>query len=94
MELFYYLMVREDVKYETWRFIDINVITDFWSGTPHHVEGEEIDHPNVVGRYSEGWTKLPMPKDITKDEQLDWYIQSNKEDLHFIFTFYFDLISF
>ena len=69
MELHYYLHTfEEDNTHKTWSFIMVD----------HLIQGQ------LVGTSENGWTKLPMPKNLTKEEELDWYITSNREDLHFV----------
>ena len=43
-----------------------------------------VHHGDLIGSSQEGWTKQLKPKCLTKKEELEWFILSNKEDLHFI----------
>jgi hypothetical protein len=94
MELQYYKHKREDQEYKTWYYASGNVYHNP-RYTGHHrldngesplvlVVGDCSDHPSALAEADYGWTKIPMPKGLTKEEELDWMMTSNKEDMHFI----------
>ena len=94
MELHYYTHEREDTKHQTWFYDEGKIVLNRWycpkigEHSPYFkVQSEnhdEIEYQGEVGGYNDGWTKLPMPKNLTKEGELEWMMISNKEDLHFI----------
>lgn len=69
MDLHYYKYTfEEDNTHKTWYY---GIVDYFVRGS-------------IVGSSENGWTKRKMPDNLNDDEQLDWYIISNREDIHFV----------
>jgi hypothetical protein len=87
IELHYY-HTQEDTEYTTWIYDKGNVYINPWhmgkGAKLIYVKEEEENYQGIVGGYDNGWVKQTMPNNLTKAGQLEWYIISNKEDLHFI----------
>ncbi len=95
MELHYYVQQKEDTQYQTWFFDEGKVVINRWycprlgDSTPYFKVPsdkslDETEYEGEVGGYCDGWIKLSMPKNLTKEGELEWMMISNKEDLHFI----------
>ncbi len=94
MELHYYIKEKESTKYQTWFFDEGKIVINRWycpkigdNRKYFKVQSEnhdELEYQGEVGGYCDGWTKLKMPTNLTKQQQLEWMIISNKEDLYFI----------
>jgi hypothetical protein len=95
MELFYYLLTKEEgTEYKTWFYDEGNVYLNPWYCPPigeteklFYIREKENEpqYQGAVGGYTKGWTKAPKPKfKAGSQEEIDYYITSNKEDMHFI----------
>ena len=70
MELHYYKYIEEEgYTHETWKYMTA-VIRDCVG--------------NYIADYEKGWVKQRMPSNLSKREEVEWRIKSNREDLHFI----------
>ena len=86
IELTYYRHKQEDKEYKTWFYDKGNVYhnTSIFGPDVIYVKEKEVNYQDVLGGYDNGWTKMGMPKNLTKEQEIQWYIDSNDEDLYFI----------